>query len=159
MVPQDIGGNKFMALNPTLLHPAAAGKSPDRLAGVSGRSTGCQNRCSGSSAKIFVWKASSSEAAAVRLGFQTRFTPPPSTALEIAYDQFSETPARMVFYRLGSLPARLDLPLVVRPLVRNQGRAGGVYPARRLGHLLSSRPGGRHRGSDGTDALAAPREA
>ena len=37
-------------------------------------------------------------------GFQTRFTPPSDSALEIAYDQFSETPARMVFYRLGSCP-------------------------------------------------------
>jgi hypothetical protein len=40
----------------------------------------------------------------LRLGFQTSFTPPPDDALEIAYDQFSETDARMVFYRLGSSP-------------------------------------------------------
>jgi hypothetical protein len=38
----------------------------------------------------------------VRLGFQTRFTPPAEDALEIAYDIFSESNARMVFYRLGS---------------------------------------------------------
>ena len=37
-------------------------------------------------------------------GFQTRFTPPPDSALEIAYDQFSETPARMVFYCHGFCP-------------------------------------------------------
>ena len=49
-------------------------------------------------------EASSNDSDAVRLGFQTRFTPPPSTALEIAYDQFSETPSRIVFYRLGSSP-------------------------------------------------------
>jgi hypothetical protein len=35
-------------------------------------------------------------------GFQTKFTPPDDDALEIAYDQFGETDARMVFYRLGS---------------------------------------------------------
>jgi len=35
-------------------------------------------------------------------GFQTRFTPPDEDALEIAYDQFCETGARLVFYRLGS---------------------------------------------------------
>jgi hypothetical protein len=39
-----------------------------------------------------------------RFGFQTRFTPPPEVALEIAYDQFAEAGARMVFYRLGSCP-------------------------------------------------------
>lgn len=35
-------------------------------------------------------------------GFQTKFTPPDDDALEIAYDHFSETDARVVFYRLGS---------------------------------------------------------
>jgi len=39
-----------------------------------------------------------------RFGFQTKFAPPPEDALEIAYDQFRETDARMVFYRLGSFP-------------------------------------------------------
>jgi hypothetical protein len=40
----------------------------------------------------------------LHLGFQTRFTPPADDALEIAYDIFSESNARMVFYRLGSSP-------------------------------------------------------
>jgi hypothetical protein len=40
----------------------------------------------------------------LRVGFQIRFTPPADDALEIAYDQFAETGARMVFYRLGSCP-------------------------------------------------------
>lgn len=39
-----------------------------------------------------------------RVGFQTKFTPPSEDALEIAYDLFGETAARMVFYRLGSSP-------------------------------------------------------
>jgi hypothetical protein len=38
----------------------------------------------------------------LRFGFQTKFTPPDDDALEIAYDHFCETDARMVFYRLGS---------------------------------------------------------
>jgi hypothetical protein len=38
------------------------------------------------------------------IGFQTRFTPPDERALEVAYDHFSETAARLVFYRLGSSP-------------------------------------------------------
>jgi hypothetical protein len=37
-----------------------------------------------------------------RVGFQTRFTPPDDDSLEIAYDHFAETSARIVFYRLGS---------------------------------------------------------
>lgn len=43
-------------------------------------------------------------AGSFRFGFQTRFTPPPDGALETAYDHFSESPTRMVFYRLGSCP-------------------------------------------------------
>ena len=35
-------------------------------------------------------------------GFQTKFSPPDSDALEVAYEHFCETPARIVFYRLGS---------------------------------------------------------
>jgi hypothetical protein len=37
-----------------------------------------------------------------RYGFQTRFTPPDEDALDIAYDHFCDTAARIVFYRLGS---------------------------------------------------------
>jgi hypothetical protein len=36
------------------------------------------------------------------IGFQTKFSPPDADALEIAYDHFTATPARVVFYRLGS---------------------------------------------------------
>jgi hypothetical protein len=39
-------------------------------------------------------------------GFQTKFTPPPEDALEIAFDHFSETGARLVFYRLGDVPGK-----------------------------------------------------
>ena len=38
----------------------------------------------------------------LRFGFQTRFTPPEPDALDIAYDHFADTDARIVFYRLGS---------------------------------------------------------
>lgn len=41
-----------------------------------------------------------------RFGFQTKFTPPDDDALEIAYDQFCGTDARIVFYRLGSVPKK-----------------------------------------------------
>ena len=38
-----------------------------------------------------------------RIGFQTRFTPPPDDAIETAYDHFSDSDERVVFYRLGSV--------------------------------------------------------
>jgi hypothetical protein len=41
-------------------------------------------------------------AAGLRVAFQTKFTPPDEDALEIAYDIFAETVARIVFYRLGT---------------------------------------------------------
>ncbi len=34
-------------------------------------------------------------------GYQTRFTPPPEDALDIAYEHFSESNKPLVFYRLG----------------------------------------------------------
>ena len=34
-------------------------------------------------------------------GYQTRFTPPPESALPITYDHFAETSAPLVFYRIG----------------------------------------------------------
>ena len=37
-----------------------------------------------------------------RHGFQIKFTPPDDDALDIAYDHFSDTGARIVFYRLGT---------------------------------------------------------
>lgn len=40
------------------------------------------------------------------LGFQTKFSPPPEDALDIAFDHFSETDARIVFYRLGDIPGK-----------------------------------------------------
>jgi hypothetical protein len=41
-----------------------------------------------------------------RFGFQTKFTPPPDDALEIAFNHFCETDSRIVFYRLGSSPGK-----------------------------------------------------
>lgn len=38
------------------------------------------------------------------IGFQTRFSPAPEDALEIAYDHFCDSGARIVFYRLGDIP-------------------------------------------------------
>ncbi len=37
-----------------------------------------------------------------KLGYQTRFTPPPPDAEQVAFDYFSDFEARLVFYRIGS---------------------------------------------------------
>jgi hypothetical protein len=37
-----------------------------------------------------------------RLGYQTRFTPPPPDAERVAFDYFADFEARLVFYRIGS---------------------------------------------------------
>jgi len=42
----------------------------------------------------------------VHIGFQTRFSPVPQEALEIAYEHFCEADARIVFYRLGESGGR-----------------------------------------------------
>ena len=39
-------------------------------------------------------------------GFQTRFTPPPADALDVAYDHFCDTDAPIVFYRIGGCRGR-----------------------------------------------------
>ena len=42
----------------------------------------------------------------VHIGFQTKFSPVPRAALEIAYEHFCESDARIVFYRLGESKGR-----------------------------------------------------
>jgi hypothetical protein len=42
----------------------------------------------------------------VHIGFQTRFSPVPSEALEIAFEHFCESDTRIVFYRLGENKGR-----------------------------------------------------
>ena len=41
-----------------------------------------------------------------RLGFQTRFTPPPAEAERLAYDYFAEMEPWLVFYRVGTNAGR-----------------------------------------------------
>jgi hypothetical protein len=42
----------------------------------------------------------------VHIGFQTRFSPVPQESLDIAYEHFCESTARIVFYRLGESKGR-----------------------------------------------------
>jgi hypothetical protein len=60
-----------------------------------------------------------------QLHFQTRFTPPDGDALEIAYDRFGETGARMVFYRLGSAGGKSVAALLCDPWLERRGPAEG----------------------------------
>jgi len=56
-------------------------------------------------------------------GFQTKFTPPPDDALDIAFDHFSETGARLVFYRLGSAPGKSVCILLCDPWFEDKREA------------------------------------
>jgi hypothetical protein len=74
-----------------------------------------------------------------RFGFQTRFTPPPVDALEIAFDHFSETGARLVFYRLGDVPGKSVCMLLCDPWFENKHDAEGYL--RRDDWKMSFHPG------------------
>ena len=72
-------------------------------------------------------------------GFQTKFTPPPEDALEIAFDQFSETDARLVFYRLGDVPGKSICTLLCDEWFENKDGAEGYV--RRDEWKISFHPG------------------
>jgi hypothetical protein len=58
-------------------------------------------------------------------GFQTRFTPPPEDALDIAFDHFCETDKPVVFYRLGECPGRSVCILLCDSWFARKTRADG----------------------------------
>ncbi|HTV63329.1 MAG TPA: hypothetical protein VMH30_12245 [Verrucomicrobiae bacterium] len=58
-------------------------------------------------------------------GFQTKFTPPPDDALEIAFDHFFETGARVVFYRLGECMGKSVCILLCDPWFKAKGEGEG----------------------------------
>ena len=71
--------------------------------------------------------------------FQVKFTPPDDDALEIAYDIFSETDARIVFYRLGSVGKKSVCILLCDPwLDKRDGQDGFIL---RDDWKISFRPG------------------
>ncbi len=74
-----------------------------------------------------------------RYGFQTRFTPPDDDSLEIAYDQFCETNAPIVFYRLGSVPKKSVCILLCDPWFEEKTALDGFE--RRDDWKMSFRPG------------------
>jgi hypothetical protein len=58
-------------------------------------------------------------------GFQTRFTPPPEDALDIAFAQFSESDKPVVFYRLGERPGRSVCTLLCDSWFEHRNDADG----------------------------------
>ena len=75
----------------------------------------------------------------LRHGFQTKFTPPDHDALEIAYDHFCDTNARIVFYRLGSANNKSVCILLCDPWFEEKNAVDGFE--RRDDWKVSFRPG------------------
>jgi hypothetical protein len=74
-----------------------------------------------------------------RVSFQTKFTPPDDDALEIAYDIFSDSDARIVFYRLGTAGKKSVCILLCDPwLDKRDARDGFLL---RDDWKISFRPG------------------
>jgi len=71
--------------------------------------------------------------------FQIRFMTPPDDALDIAFDHFSETSGRIVFYRLGESSGKSVCVLLCDPWFENKGDAEGFL--RRDDWRISFRPG------------------
>ena len=78
-------------------------------------------------AENLCFEPSSAILGSLRVSFQTCFTPPAEDALEIAYDQFAETGARMVFYRLGSSPRGSVCILLCDPWFEERGERDGFH--------------------------------
>jgi len=82
-------------------------------------------------------------------GFQTRFTPPPADALEIAFDHFAMTDARLVFYRLGSVQDKSVCTLLCDHWFEKKSPAEGFL--RRDEWNVSFHPGPRDAVEEVTD--------
>jgi len=74
-----------------------------------------------------------------RVGFQTVVTPPPPEALQVAYEQFSEVPAPMVLYRIGSSQGKSVCLLLCDEWFRNKSEAEGFV--KRSEWMMLFRPG------------------
>jgi hypothetical protein len=97
----------------------------------------------------FCFEKSAAEPDVFNFGFQTKFTPPPDDALEIAFDHFSGTGARLVFYRLGDTPGKSIGTLLCDPWFESKGDADGFV--RRDEWKMSFRPGEKNDVEEITD--------
>jgi hypothetical protein len=84
-----------------------------------------------------------------RLGFQTRFTPPPPDAVQIAYDHFCEFETTVVFYRVGSWRGKSICLVLCDDWFESKGEPDGYL--RREDWRLAFRPGGRDEVEEITD--------
>lgn len=75
----------------------------------------------------------------LNVGYQIRFSPPDEDALEIAYDHFADTTARMVFYRLGSSGGKSVCILLCDPWFEAKSERDGYE--RQDTWRISFRPG------------------
>jgi hypothetical protein len=75
-----------------------------------------------------------------KLGFQTRFTPPPRDAEQIAYEHFTQFEARIVLYRIGSAQGKSICLLLCDEWFERRDESAGFI--RRDDWLISFRPGG-----------------
>jgi len=76
-----------------------------------------------------------------KLGFQTKFSPPPPDAEQIAYDHFTEFDTRVVFYRIGTCRGRSVCLLLCDEWFEPKTEKDGFI--RRDEWLISFRPGER----------------
>ena len=73
------------------------------------------------------------------LGFQTKFSPPPEDALDLAFEHFCGTDKRLVFYRLGNHLGKSICVLLCDPWFETKGEADGFL--RRDEWCMSFYPG------------------
>ncbi|HUA37577.1 MAG TPA: hypothetical protein VMA35_04160 [Candidatus Sulfopaludibacter sp.] len=85
------------------------------------------------------FEKSSATPGGFHLGFQTKFSPPPEDALDTAFEHFSETDKRMVFFRLGHNLGKSICVLLCDPWFENKGEADGFL--RRDEWRVSFHPG------------------
>jgi len=75
----------------------------------------------------------------VHIGFQTRFSPVPDEALDVAYEHFCESDSRIVLYRLGECKGRSVCILLGDPWFGDKQAADGF--TRRDEWGISFQPG------------------
>jgi hypothetical protein len=74
-----------------------------------------------------------------KLGYQTRFTAPPSEAEQVAYHYFSQFEAPVIFYRIGSSRGKSVCLLLCDPWFQDKGEDKGFF--RREDWMIAFRPG------------------
>jgi hypothetical protein len=76
-------------------------------------------------AENFCVERSRADLGSFHFGFQTRFTPPPEDALDIAYEHFSESDKPVVFYRLGGQAGKSVCALLCDSWFEHRGDTDG----------------------------------